>query len=103
MLIFERINWQFIWRNLGKWIWMIQLTSFHFWKGNQFLYPEVAIMARDVLSIHVSTIASESTFSFSGRVTDQYRSSLKLDIVEALICIRDWLYGDKCNICYLHI
>ncbi|XP_059436041.1 zinc finger BED domain-containing protein RICESLEEPER 2-like [Corylus avellana] len=66
-----------------------------FWKGNEFRYPEVAAMARDVLSIPVSTVASESTFSIGGRVIDQNRSSLKPDIVEALICSRDWLYGEQ--------
>jgi hypothetical protein len=69
-----------------------------FWKGNQFRYPEVVAMARDILSIPVSTVASESTFSVGGRVTDQYRSSLKPDIVEALVCTRDWLYGDRGNL-----
>jgi hypothetical protein len=73
------------------------------WKGNQFHYPEVAAMARDILSIHVSTVASESTFSVGGYVIDQYRSSLKPDIVEALVCTRDWLYRDQGNISYLHI
>ena len=38
-----------------------------FWKENEFHYP----MARDVLSIHISTIASESTFSIGGHVIDQ--------------------------------
>ena len=74
-----------------------------FWKGNQFRYPEVAAMARDGLSILVFTVASESTFSTGGHVIDQYRSSLKPDIVDALVYTRDWLYGDKCNISYLHI
>jgi hypothetical protein len=59
---------------------------FSFWKGNQFCYPEVAAMARDILSISVSTIASKSTFSICGHVIDQYRSSFKPDIVEALVC-----------------
>jgi hypothetical protein len=74
-----------------------------FWKGNQFLYPEVAAMARDILSILVFTVASESTFSVGGHVIDQYRSSLKPDIIKVLVCTRDWLYGDKCNISYLYI
>jgi hypothetical protein len=65
-----------------------------FWKRNEFRYPEVAAMARDVLSILISTIASESTFNIGGRVIDQYRSSLKPDIVEALVCTRNWLYGE---------
>ena len=57
-----------------------------FWKGNQFRYLEVATMTRDILSIHVSTIALESTFHVGGLVIDQYKSSLKHDIVEALVC-----------------
>jgi hypothetical protein len=32
-----------------------------FWKGNEFCYPEVAIMAHDILSISISTVTSEST------------------------------------------
>jgi hypothetical protein len=82
---------------------MIHFDILSFWKGNQFHYPEVAVMAQDILSIHVSTVTSESTFSIGGHMTDQYRSSLKPDIVEALACTRDWLYGDKSNISYLHI
>jgi hypothetical protein len=63
----------------------------------------VAAMARDILSIPISTIASAFTFSIGGCVIDQYRSLLKPDIVEALVCTSDWLYEEKCNICYLHI
>jgi hypothetical protein len=36
-------------------------------------------------------------------VIDQYRSSLKHDIVEVLVCTRNWLYGEQCNISYLNI
>jgi hypothetical protein len=74
-----------------------------FWKGNEFRYFEVATMARDILSILIFTVASESTFSIGGRMIDQYRSSLKLDIVETLVCTRDWLYEEQGNINYLHI
>jgi len=40
------------------------------------------------LSILISNVASKSTFSVGGRVIDQYRSLLKPDIVEALVCTR---------------
>ena len=51
-------------------------------------------MARDILSIPISIVASEFAFSVGGKVFDQYRSSLKPDIVEAIICSKDWLFGE---------
>lgn len=72
-------------------------------KVNEFRYPIVAAMPRNILSIHNSTAVSESSFSVGGRVNDQYMSLLKPNIIEALVCTRDWLYEEKCNICYLYI
>jgi len=60
-------------------------------------------MAHDIVSIHISTVALESIFSIGELVIDQYRSSLKPDIVEALVCTTDWLHGEQGNISYLHI
>ncbi|KAK4593439.1 hypothetical protein RGQ29_017518 [Quercus rubra] len=71
-----------------------KLDILAFWKGNEFRYPELAAMARDILSIPISTVASESTFSVGGRVIDQFKSALKPDVVEASVCTRDWLYAD---------
>ncbi|KAL5552402.1 hypothetical protein UlMin_002578 [Ulmus minor] len=76
----------------------VNFDVLNFWKSHQYRYPELAAMARDVLSIPVSTVASEAAFSVGGRVLDQYRSSLKPKNVEAIICTRDWLYGDKGNL-----
>jgi hypothetical protein len=54
-------------------------------------YPILASIERDVLAIPVSTIASESCFSTSGRIIDPFRSSLSPKMVEALICTQNWL------------
>ncbi|XP_043698432.1 zinc finger BED domain-containing protein RICESLEEPER 2-like isoform X3 [Telopea speciosissima] len=63
-----------------------------YWKTNGSKYPDVARMARDVLAIPVSTIASESTFSAGGQVIDKYRSKLLPSAAEAFICLRDWMF-----------
>ncbi|KAJ9542785.1 hypothetical protein OSB04_029291 [Centaurea solstitialis] len=63
------------------------------WKMNGARFPIFSKLARDVLAVPISTVASESTFSTSGRVLDNFRSSLTPKIVEALICTQDWLRG----------
>lgn len=61
------------------------------WKVNSSKYPVLAEMARDVLAIQVSTVASESAFSTGGRVLDAFRSSLSPAMVQALICCQNWI------------
>ncbi|CAL8112897.1 unnamed protein product [Prunus armeniaca] len=64
------------------------------WKLNGPKYPVLATIAKDILAIQVSTVASESCFSTGGRVIDAFRSSLTPKSVEALICMQNWLKGD---------
>ncbi|CAN0914821.1 Zinc finger BED domain-containing protein RICESLEEPER 2 [Linum grandiflorum] len=61
------------------------------WKLNAFKCPVLSEMAKDILAVPISTVASESCFSTGGRVLDDFRSSLTPTIVEALICAEDWL------------
>nr|KAJ0210245.1 hypothetical protein LSAT_V11C400197010 [Lactuca sativa] len=61
------------------------------WSDKCTTYKALASMAKDILAILVSTVASESTFSTFGRVVDDFRSNLLPKTVEALICIQDWL------------
>ena len=47
-------------------------------------------MAKDILTILVSTISSKSTFSMTDRIIKERRRRLKLEMVEMLTCIKDW-------------
>lgn len=58
---------------------------------SKYRYHVLAKMARDVLAIPVSTVASEFTFSTGGRVLDSFRTSLTPRMVEALVCTQDWI------------
>jgi hypothetical protein len=61
------------------------------WKVAGTRYPTLRKVARDIFAIPVSTVASESAFSTSGRVISEHRSRLTPEIVEALMCSQDWL------------
>lgn len=61
------------------------------WKTNSSKYPIMSLMAREVLAIPVSSVASECAFSTGSRILDQYRSCLTPEMVEALVLTQDWL------------
>ena len=63
----------------------------HYWKINSEMFTILSKMARDVLAIPISTVASESAFSTDGRVLDPLRYSLTPKIVQCLIYTADWL------------
>ncbi|KAI5344302.1 hypothetical protein L3X38_012179 [Prunus dulcis] len=68
------------------------------WKLNGVKYPSLSLIAKDVLAIPVSTVASESCFSTSGRVINSFRASLTPKIVEALICSQNWSRSDDISV-----
>jgi len=53
-------------------------------------HPTLRKIARDVLAIPVTTVASESVFSTSGRIISPHRSRLAPSMVEALMCMQAW-------------
>jgi hypothetical protein len=72
------------------------------WKTHGANYPILARLARDVLAIPASTVASESAFSAGGRVVHKYRSRLDPEIVEALICTKDWIGAERKGNCHCY-
>ena len=61
------------------------------WKANSDRYQVLSKMARDVLVVTVSTVASESVFSTRGRTLDPFRSSFSPLMVQNLVCAQNWL------------
>ncbi|CAN6182827.1 unnamed protein product, partial [Urochloa humidicola] len=54
-------------------------------------YPTLRQIARDILAIPITTVASESAFSTSGRILSEHRSRLTPKMLEALMCSQSWL------------
>jgi hypothetical protein len=69
----------------------MKLDLLVWWKASEQRFPILSRMARDVLAIPISTVASESAFSTSGRILDDFRSSLTPFMLEAIVCAQDWL------------
>ena len=63
-----------------------------YWKSHSNRFPELPLMACDILSILITTIALESTFNIGGRILNKFCSSLLPQIAKALLCARGWLY-----------
>lgn len=61
------------------------------WKVNCTKFPVLSELAKDILTIPVSTVSSESAFSTGSRILDPYMSSLSPYMVEALICTQNWI------------
>ncbi|KAF3787670.1 Zinc finger BED domain-containing protein RICESLEEPER 2 [Nymphaea thermarum] len=70
----------------------------NWWKENESKYRVLSKMARDILAIPISTVASESSFSTAGRIINDYRCSTTPETVEALVCTQSWI-RDEDNSC----
>ncbi|CAN1223160.1 Putative AC transposase [Linum grandiflorum] len=69
------------------------------WKINGPKYPILQNIARDILVVPVTSVASESAFSSGGRLIDPHRSRLHESTVEALMCTRTWLQSSGKYFC----
>lgn len=58
-------------------------------------YPILSTMVRDLLTVQVSTVASESAFSTAGRLIDDHRTCLDPYTVQAVMCLQDWWRYEK--------
>ena len=62
------------------------------WKKQQIKYPVLSIIARDILTVLVSTVASKAAFSIGERVVSKKRCNLSPKVV---VRLKDWNLADK--------
>ena len=52
-------------------------------------------LAKDILAILVSIVASESAFSTGGRFLSPHRSRLHSNTLESLMCAQNWIWASS--------
>jgi hypothetical protein len=52
------------------------------------------MLAKDFLTVFVSTISSEGAFSLTDRIIEECRCRLTSEMVEMLTCVKDWEEGN---------
>ena len=60
------------------------------WHDHKLSYPVLSILAKDIISVPMSTISSEAAFSLVGRVIEDRRRRLSPGMVEMLSLLKDW-------------
>ena len=63
------------------------------WKKKSITFPIIFAIAKDLLTIPISLVACEQVFNISGNVLDEERFKLKVNILEALMCVKDWEFA----------
>ena len=63
------------------------------WNHNGSKYPILRCIAMDILAILITTVASKSAFSTSGRLLSPHHSRLNHNTLEALMCGKNWLWS----------
>ena len=69
---------------------MDNLDILKWWSNTAIRFPIVSRMAKDLLTIPASTVASESAFSAGKRVLSDRRCRLSEKSVEASVCLKNW-------------
>uniref|UniRef100_A0A803MN87 HAT C-terminal dimerisation domain-containing protein n=1 Tax=Chenopodium quinoa TaxID=63459 RepID=A0A803MN87_CHEQI len=73
----------------------VELDILAFWKKNEHRYKELSHLARDILVVPLTTVASESTLSIGSRILNKWKSSYNPENMEALITTRSWMFSDE--------
>ena len=77
-----------------------KLKVLSWWKEHYNRFPELSLMARDLMNIPITTVATESSFSIEKKILILYQSRLLPENVEATLCTKSWLYGFEGNLIF---
>ncbi|CAI9299162.1 unnamed protein product [Lactuca saligna] len=72
----------------------MELDLLAWWETNEIKYPTLQRTPKDILAILVSTVASESSFTTTGRLVSPHRSQIHPKTLEALMCAQSWLLNE---------
>ncbi|KAG4162492.1 hypothetical protein ERO13_D01G118050v2 [Gossypium hirsutum] len=68
-----------------------QIDVLDYWSKSLVRYNELSLLARDLLAIPISNVASESAFSMDKKVITPLKSSLTPKTVQVVVCLDDWM------------
>ncbi|XP_051222645.1 zinc finger BED domain-containing protein RICESLEEPER 2-like [Lolium perenne] len=71
-----------------------ELDIITWWNVRGSRFPTLQKLARDILPIRITSVASECAFSTSGRVLSAHRSRLTPNVAESLMCMQAWSRAD---------
>ena len=78
-----------------------KLEVLSWWKEHYNRFLELSLMARDLMRILITNVASQSSFSTGKKILTPYRSHLLLENVKATLCTKSWLYEFEGNLIFL--
>ncbi|VFQ71722.1 unnamed protein product [Cuscuta campestris] len=73
----------------------VEFDVLGWWKWNEHMFPCLGKLARQVLSVPVSTVAVEREFNAGGNILTDFRSCLNAESLETLVCNQDWLLARR--------
>ncbi|CAD6208882.1 GSCOCG00010704001-RA-CDS [Cotesia congregata] len=65
------------------------------WKVHEKAFPTLSKMAKDLFSIMATSVPVERLFSTAGMIMTKSCTSLKDDMMQALLCLDSW---SSCNL-----
>lgn len=71
-----------------------KVNTLDFWRSQQSDFPNLSIMARDVLAVQSTSVAVERDFSEGANLITPERCSLLPETIRACMCLKNWLKNE---------